>query len=116
MKKILQKLSWITRKWKIEIELLKVMIHNHYREWGFNLLNINCDLRSYSLLKLSVVLPNGAEVKRVMFEGDILFLRQPLYRIYSDLSDQRMWSMRDLTFREDLTYKFLKYIFEFNYR
>lgn len=111
MKKILQKISWKTRRLNLSVILLEVLLHNHHHEWGFDFFRVEYKLRSYSFLKVTFRLPNGAEVRKTSYECDFLFLRTPLLRYYSELSDRRMWSFRKTTVSEDVWYKLLGILF-----
>ena len=54
------------------------------------MLNIKRNLSEGSLLKMTWVLPNGAD-KNFTFSGDFLFLRTPLLNELLDIEDSMLW-------------------------
>ena len=96
MKKLLQKISWKTRKIRLTITFLKIYLHDQQETWGFNLLGINHDLREYSLLRFEFRLPNRTNIRRFTVDSwDFLYLSRPLWDEYDNLSDHYLWSMND---------------------
>ena len=116
LKKILQKISWKSRKIILSIDILTLLLHTNYQEWGIDLFRVNYGFKSYSLFKFTFILPNGADRRRVTFELDLFFLRQLLFDHYVYLSDRELWSLRGMSEWENIQYKILKKLFEFNYR
>jgi len=114
--KILQKLSWLTRKLTMEINIIKIMLSNGFEEWGVDFLNIQYGLRSYSLFKLVIRLPNGGSINRVTYELDLLFLGEWFREKYMDISESLLWNPNTVTKKEKLLHGMLKVLFEFNYR
>ena len=96
MKKILQKISWKTRRVNLKIELFNLYLHDNQGTWGFDVLDINLNFRSYSLLRFEFRLPNGANVRRFTVDNwDILFMSRFLWKEYDNLSDHYLWSGSD---------------------
>ena len=92
MNKLLQKIAWKTRRWNLKINLLDIYLHDGDGCWGFSLLNVVKDFRTYSLLSIEFRLPNGAEVKRFTVDNwDILFLSTPLWDWISNLEERKLW-------------------------
>ena len=89
--KLLQKISWKFRKLHITISPLIILINNTWEGWGFDILNIQNGLQEYSLLRMTWVLPNGAD-KKLKFSGDVLFLRTPALKLLGQLQDLELWS------------------------
>ena len=98
MKKLLQKISWRTRKWNLsclnlEFKLLCISLHDGSACWGFSLFTINKGYRKYSLISFEFRLPNGADRKYFdITDWDILFLHNYLWKQYDDLSDNKLWA------------------------
>lgn len=96
MKKILQKISWKTRRVNLKIELFNLYLHDNQGTWGFDVLDINLNFRRYSLLRFEFRLPNGANVRRFTVDNwDILFMSRFLWKEYDNLSDHYLWSGSD---------------------
>ena len=112
MNKLLKKISWKTRRWNLKVSLLDIFLHDGQSSWGFTLLEIVYMHRSYSLLALGFRLPNGADIRVFSIDHwDFLFLKQPLWKYYSDLDDRKMWSNNLSTF-ETLIYKTIDKLFK----
>jgi hypothetical protein len=95
MKRILEKISWSTRKWQYKFRLFDLLLHDPRGSWGFNLFTININLEDYSLLALEFRLPNKTNVHVfVIDDWDILFLHNYLWKQYDDLSDSKLWGTR----------------------
>ena len=107
---MLKKISWKFRKTHITISPLTIFINNTWEGWGFDILNINSGLNSYSLFKLVWILPNGAE-KKLSFSGDFLFLRTPLFKSLIDLEDSILWGSK-LSKWNEIKYWALNLIFK----
>lgn len=98
MKKVLEKISWKTRKWNILIQLCNIYINDNYHGWGVNIIKINYKLRSYSLFELRFRLPNKTSNPNFKVDDlDFLFLRTPLYKRWEKLDDKWTWSKRTFT-------------------
>lgn len=96
MKKLLQKIAWKTRRFNTKISLLNLYLHDNQATWGFNLLSLNLNFKTYSLLRFEFRLPNGANVRRFTIDNwDILFLSTILWREYNRLSEYYLWSRLD---------------------
>lgn len=89
---ILQKVSWVTRKWNFKIQLCDIYI-NKQSTWGIEIFNIKNNFKSYSLFSILFRLPNGGSINRLVIDDfDFLFLHQYLWGFYDKLSDRKMWS------------------------
>lgn len=108
---MLKKISWKFRKIHITISPLVILINTKWEGWGFDILKIEKELHSYSLLKMVWELPNGAE-KKLSFSGDFLFLRTPLRKELSDIDDRMLWSMRGVSKWDELKHWVLNLIFK----
>lgn len=98
MKKLLQKISWKTRKLNLKIKVLDILLHDHQGAWGFNLFCVTHNFRDYSLLRFEFRLPNGTHIRRFTVDyWDICFLSRPLWKEYDRLSDHYLWSQYDVT-------------------
>ena len=106
---MLKKISWKFRKTNIEITLLSFLINGKWDGWGFDILNIKHNLWEGSLLKMTWILPNGAE-KKFSFSGDFVFLRQKLIKQMSDISDRMLWG--SATTWDIIKHSILKFIFK----
>ena len=106
---MLKKISWKFRKTNIEITLLSFLINGKWDGWGFDILNIKHNLWEGSLLKMTWILPNGAE-RKFSFSGDFIFLRQYLLKQLSDISDRMLWGTA--TTWDVSKYYVLKFIFK----
>lgn len=95
MKKLLEKISWLTRRWNLQIQVLKLSLHDHYGSWGFSFLTISYNFADYSLLSFEFRLPNKTNVRVFTVDHwDILFVRTFLFDHYSDLSERKLWGSR----------------------
>ena len=93
MKRLLEKISWRTRRWNISVSILDIAIHDQNQAWGFDFLRITKDFYSYSLLGFWFRLPNKTTVQKFTIdEIDFLFLRRYFHKLYEDLSERDMWS------------------------
>ena len=91
MKRLLEKISWGTRRWNYEFELFNLQLNS---QPGFNLFTIISNHKDYSLLSFKFRLPNKTNVKAFVIDGwDILFLYNHLWKQYDDLSDNELWGM-----------------------
>ena len=95
LQKILQKISWKTRRINFIISLFDLYLHDSNGTWGFRLLNFHRGFRDYSLLKFEFRLPNGANIRRFSVDSwDILFIYPLLWKQYDDLSDSEIWGIK----------------------
>jgi hypothetical protein len=94
---MLKKINFKLRKFHMDVELFNLYLNNNYEGWGFDILKITKNLRSYSLFKISVLLPNGAERRTLHWDADILFLRTPSVSTLVDLEDKKLWTPRSMT-------------------
>jgi len=93
MKKLLERISWLTRRWNFSFHLFDLYLHDHNETWGFNLFEIRANFKNYSLLRLECRFPNKTTVRRFVIDSwDILFISQFLWKHYQDLDDRQMWS------------------------
>lgn len=112
MKKVLKKISWKMRKIHIRINLFDLYINDNWDGWGFDIIRIKYNLKSYSLLQLLILLPNGAERNVVVFGGDFLFLRNKLLKTYDNMLDKELWNSKSFSKFDKLKLNILKFIFK----
>lgn len=90
---LLQKIAWKTRRWNLTVSVLDLALHDNDGSWGIKILDFNYKFRSHSLFCIDFRLPNGGDIKKLTVDHfDFLYLRQPLWKLYDDLSDRKMWS------------------------
>jgi len=95
MEKLLQKISWKTRKIKFNVSLFDLYLHDSNESWGFRLLNFRRSFTDYSLLKFEFRLPNGANIRRFSVDSwDIFFMYPLLWEQYDNLSDSEIWGIK----------------------
>ena len=104
-----KKISWKFRKTHISFTPLTILINERWYGWGFDIFNISHNLWEGSLLKMTWILPNGAE-RKFSFSGDFIFLRQYLLKQLSDISDRMLWGTA--TTWDVNKYYVLKFIFK----
>jgi len=103
MKKLLEKISWSTRKWNYKFSLLNVNLHDHEGSWGLSICTFSVNFQTYSLFSIEIRLPNRTHVQRLVVDDwDFLFLSRPIYRKYDKLVDAEIYgaslSIWDLIF------------------
>jgi hypothetical protein len=92
MKRLLERISWLTRKWNCRFELFSLQFTS---QLGFRLFTIDMNHRDYSLLAFKFRLPNKTNVRYfVIDEWDILFIHNYLWQQYDDLSDSKLWGVQ----------------------
>jgi hypothetical protein len=102
LQKLLEKISWKTRKWNLKIQFFTLYLHDSDGCWGFELLSISNNFIKRSLLRLEFRLPNKTTVKVFHIDSwDILFMSYYLWRRLDNLEDRQMWS-RNLSTWEKL--------------
>lgn len=95
MRKLLEKISWKTRRWNYKFTLLNLHLHDHEGTWGFNLCTFYINFRTYSLLSIEVRLPNLTHVRKfVVDDWDFLYLSRPLYTKYDKLTDRALYGSK----------------------
>ena len=87
---MLKKISWKFRKTNISITPLTIFINAKWEGWGFDVFNLTHNLWEGSLLRITWILPNGAD-KKLRFSGDLSFLRQKLIQQMCELDDRVLW-------------------------
>lgn len=93
--KLLEKISWKTRKWNLKFHLFNLYLHDHDGSWGFNLLAFNYNFQFYSLLSFEFRLPDKTTVRKfTVNDWDFLWLYNPLWEIYDDLSESKLWGAK----------------------
>jgi len=108
---LLQKVSWKTRKWNLQINLLDIYLHDGDGCWGFNLLQIRKNYIVSCLLAFECRLPNGTNVKRFTVDNfDILFLGKPSRTWMENMNESELWGYKK-TKSETILYKILHFIF-----
>jgi len=108
---MLTKLNFKLRKFHMDVELFNLYLNSNYDGWGFNLIKITKNLKSYSFLKLTVLLPNGADRRILHWDADVLFLRTPLLHKLTKLEDNDLWNPRGMTRIDKLTLRILQKMF-----
>jgi hypothetical protein len=94
-KKLLEKISWRTRRWNIKFNLLNIHLHNEDESWGFNFFTFNINFRFYSLLSFEFRLPNKTTIKGFTVDDwDLLFLYNALWKKYNNLSERKLWGLK----------------------
>ncbi|MDB9847660.1 hypothetical protein OAC50_00575 [bacterium] len=112
MSKILKRISWLTRRWNLSVNILSLYLHDNNNSWGFKLFEVKHNFYSYTLLGLDFRLPNGAEVKYLVVDHfDIFFLNRPLNKWAMKYDDDKMWG-RVYTNIDELKYKIITTIFK----
>ena len=112
MSKILKRISWLTRRWNLSVNILSLYLHDNNNSWGFKLFEVKHNFYSYTLLGLDFRLPNGAEVKYFVVDHfDIFFLNRPLNKWAMKYDDDKMWG-RVYTNIDELKYKIITTIFK----
>lgn len=110
--RLLNKIAWKTRGWNFKIQLLNIYLHDGDDAWGFDLLTITKDYYPYSLLSFVFRLPNSAEVSKFTIdEFDLLFLKRPLWNVYDNLSESKLWG-GNLTKSQEFKFKVLDKLFK----
>jgi len=113
MKKILQKISWKTRRINLKIKFLNFYLHDNYGTWGIDLIGIHLNFRNYSLFRFEFRLPNGTDVRKFTVDNwDILFISRFLWKEYDRLSDHYLWSRNDATGWDKIKLNFLEKLFK----
>ena len=113
IQKLLERISWKTRRWKIRVNLLDIYLHDHHGTWGFGILNASIGLYEYSLLAFECRLPNKTSVRKFSIDHwDILFLRRPLWKMYDDLSESQLWNPRSLSKLDRFKLRLLNRLFK----
>ena len=114
MKKLLTRISWLTRRWGLSVNILSLYLHDNDNSWGFRLFEVKYNFRFYSLLGVDFRLPNGAEVKYFVVDNfDIFFLNRPLTKWAMRYDENKLWSgVRQGTPINELKYKIITTIFK----
>jgi hypothetical protein len=111
MNKILEKISWKTRRLNFCFQLFSLYLNNQ-DTWGFDLITFRSNYKNFSLLSFQFRLPNKTHVQTLTLDHwDVLFLRNYLWRLYDDLSDGQMWS-NNLTPLDEFKLKLLSKLFK----
>jgi hypothetical protein len=113
MKKLLERISWLTHKWNYKFQLLDIYLHDNHESWGFSLVTFYKNFVSHSLLAISFRLPNKTHVQRFTIDDwDILYLRSLLWKTYDDLSDSKLWSPYGLSTWDEFRLSILSKLFK----
>lgn len=92
MKKLLEKISWKTRKWNIKFSLFNIYLNDDHKQWGIKILWIFNGVAKYSLLSFIFRLSDKTTINRfVVDEWDFLYLYNYLYEKYEKLDDIRIY-------------------------
>jgi hypothetical protein len=112
MKRLLERISWATRKWRCEFKLFNLLLHDQHGSWGFKLFTFNITIKEYSLLAFNCRLPNKTNVRQFTVDDwDVLFLHNYLWGEYDDLSDSKLWGVK-LSKWEGVKLHFLNKLFK----
>lgn len=110
MKSLLEKISWLTRRWNFKFRVFDLYLRDEFGVWGFELLTIEYNYRAYSALAFLFKLPNKTNVSKFTVEDwDFLFLERPLWNWCENLSEKRLWGNR-LSFFEKIALNILNKI------
>ena len=63
MKSLLERISWLTRRWNFKFRLFDLYLHDEHGTWGFELFTIQYNFNAYSALAILVRLPNKTTVQ-----------------------------------------------------
>lgn len=99
------------RNRQYQINLFNIYLNYGWHGWGFSILKIKSKLKTYSLLNIQFLLPNGAERNMVVFSGDLLFLKSYLLKVYDNLLDVSLWNSDSMTPIQKIKLNLLKIIF-----
>lgn len=109
MKKILQKISWKTRKWNTNFSLLNFYFNDKFERWGIELLKFQKNNKEYSLFSLIFILPNNVNINKILInKWDFVYLHNYLYEKYEKLDDIKIWG--NMSKKDKLIYNILKKI------
>jgi hypothetical protein len=108
---MLKKINFKLRKFHMDVELFNLYLNSNYEGWGFNLIRVTKNLKSYSLFKITVLLPNGAERRVLHWDMDLFFLRTPLLHKLTELEDNDLWNPRGMTRIDKLKLRILQKMF-----
>ena len=111
IKRILEKISWKTRRLNVGFSILSMSIGNDHHGCNIRLFEIAIGLRTYALFALEFRLPNKTTVRDFTIDHwDFLFLHYPLYWKWDDLSERKLWS-RNLSAWEETQLSILQKLF-----
>jgi hypothetical protein len=92
MKGILEKISWLTRRWNFKFRVLDLDLHDEFGAWGFEFFTVQYKYRAYSALAIMFRLPNKTTVNEFTIDDwDFLFLERFLWNWWESLSDRKLW-------------------------
>ena len=92
MNNLLEKISWLTRRWNFKFSLFNLYFHDEFSSWGFELFKVSKKFNQYSALAISVRLPNKTNVKRFTIDSwDVLFLKRFMWNWWESLDDKKLW-------------------------
>jgi hypothetical protein len=112
MKKLLEKISWLTRKWNYTFQLFTLKINDDHNSWGFRFLTFDINLREHSLLAFECRLPNKTNVRVFTIDDwDFFFISYRIWLIYDELDDSRMWNPEGLSKWDGIKLRILSKIF-----
>jgi len=110
IQKLLEKISWETRRWNVTFHFLDLYLHDQDGTWGFNLASFKINFHIYCLLSFEFRLPNKTHVKKfVVDHWDFFYLRHFLWNHLEYLEDKKTWV--GLGKIENFQYKLLEKIF-----
>ena len=112
MRSLLERISWATRKWNFQFYLFNLILRDQQGSWGIEILRFSVKYKDYALLAIDFRLPNKTTVQRfVVDDWDFLFLRNPLYKAYDNLSDRKLWSPGSLSTLDHIKLRILTKLF-----
>ena len=112
MKRVLEKVSWKTRRVNLKFYLFNLDLHDHNGSWGFCFFRIEKNFNNYSLLSFKFRLPNKTTVKNfTVDEWDILFVRRFLFLTYEDLCEKKIWG-NELSLMDRVNLNILEKLFK----
>ena len=96
MKRVLERISWETRKWNFKINLFSLLLHSEFNAWGFSLFKISLNHKEYSLLEFKFRLPDKTTVREFTIDDwDILFMRTFIWKRLDALDEKILWRRGD---------------------
>jgi hypothetical protein len=111
MKRLLEKISWKTRKLSLKVRFLDISLRDETDAWGFEFFTIQYKLKAYSALTILIRLPNKTTVKELTIDDwDFLFMGRFLYSTWHDLEEKQIWGS-NLSKIEKIKYKLLSKLF-----
>lgn len=100
MNSLLEKTSFLTRRWNFKFKLFDLYLRDEFDTWGFEFFTVQYKYQAYSALAIMFRLPNKTKVKVLTIDDwDFLFLERPLFKTWESLT-RKLWSDRLTRFEE----------------